>query len=70
MCSLIYLFHVCVVSFSILGKRAREREREREREFSRSFVTFIIYERRHEKPVFGVCSQVRLKPACSAIEAC
>ena len=28
----------------------------------------IIYEPCHRKPVFGVCDQVRLKPACSATE--
>ena len=27
-----------------------------------------IYEPRHEKPVFGVCDQVRHKPACAATE--
>ena len=26
------------------------------------------YEPRHKKPLFGVCDQVRLKPACSATE--
>ena len=28
-----------------------------------------IFEPCHEKPVFGVCDQVRLKRACSSLEA-
>ena len=27
-----------------------------------------LFEPRHEKPAFGICDKVRLKPACSATE--
>ena len=31
--------------------------------------SLFSYEPLHEKPVFGVCDQVRHKPACTAKEA-